>query len=48
MSLTNKNKNSKTKAKNFLTIVKGHLEDDCDGCKKLNKEEEFEVKTVTK
>lgn len=48
MPLTNKNKNSKTKGKNFLTIVKGHLEDDCDGCKKLNKEEEFEVKTVTK
>lgn len=32
--------------KNFLTIVKSHLEDDCIGSKKLEKKEEFEVKIV--
>lgn len=44
--LTNKKKNSKPAEKNFLTIVKGHLEDDCDGCKKLKKKKEFEMKTL--
>lgn len=28
--LTNKKKNLKAKGNNFLTIVKGHLEEDCD------------------
>lgn len=37
--------NSKPEEKNFLTIVKGHLEDDCDSCKKLKKKKEFEMKT---
>lgn len=44
--LTNKKKNSKAEGKNFLDIVKSHLEDDCDGCKKLDNKKEFEVKTV--
>ena len=35
--LTNKKKNPKAEGKNFLAIVKGHLEKDCDGCKKLQK-----------
>lgn len=46
MSLTNKKKNSKAKGKNFLAIVKSHLEGDCDGCKKLRKECVIEVKTI--
>ena len=33
--LTNKKINLKAEGKNFLAIVKGHLEEDCDGCKKL-------------
>lgn len=37
--------NSKPEEKNFLTIVKDHLEDDYDGCKKLKKKKEFEMKT---
>lgn len=44
--LTNKKKNSKAKEKNFLTIVKGHLEGDCDGYKKLQKEDEFKVESI--
>ena len=44
--LTNKKKNSKAKGKNFLVIVKSHLEGDCDGCKKLRKECLIEVKTI--
>lgn len=39
-------KNSIAVEKNFLTIVKSHLQDDCIGCKKLEKKEEFEVKIV--
>lgn len=42
----NQKKNSKAQEKNFLTIVKSHLEVDCDGCQMLEKEEEFEVKTI--
>lgn len=44
--LTNKKNNSKIEGNNFLAFVKGHLEDDCDGYKKLEKEEEFGVKTI--
>lgn len=48
MLLTNKRKNSKAKEKNFLTIVKGYLNEYCSGCKKLLKEDEFELKTIFK
>ena len=35
MSLTNKKKNHKAKGQNFLAIVKGHLEEDCDSWEEL-------------
>lgn len=44
-SLMNKN-NYIVIEKNFLTIVKIHLEDDCIGSKKLEKKEEFEMTIV--
>ena len=44
--LLNKKKNSKIKEKNFFNFVKSYLKDDCDNCKKLEKKEEFKVKTV--
>lgn len=46
MSLTNKKKNPKAEGKNFLAIVKGHLEKDCDGCKKLQKEDKFVMTSI--
>lgn len=46
MPLINKKKNHKSEWKMFLTIVKGNLEEDFDGCKKLHKEDEFKVKTI--
>ena len=48
MPLTNKKKNFKTEGNNFLIIMKTHLKKDCDGCKKLEKKDEFKVKTVSK
>lgn len=44
--LTNKKKNSKIEEKNFFNFIKSYLKDDCDHCKKLEKKEEFKVKTV--
>ena len=44
--LTNKKKIHKAKGKNFLAIVKGYLEEDCDGCKKLQKEDEFRMTSI--
>ena len=44
--LTNKKKNPKAEGKNFLAIVKGYLEEDCDGCKKLQKEDEFVMTSI--
>lgn len=35
VSLTNKKKNPKAEGHNFPAIVKGHLEEDCDGWKEL-------------
>lgn len=46
VSLTNKKKNHKAKGQNFLAIVKGHLEEDCDSWEELQKEEEFEVNFI--
>ena len=46
MPLTNKKKNPKAEGNNFLTIVKAHLEEDCDGCKKLQKEDEFKMISI--
>lgn len=46
MPLTNKKKSSKTEGENFLTIVKGHLEEHCKSYKKLKKEDECMVKIV--
>ena len=46
--LTNKKTNFKTEGNNFLIIMKAHLKKDCDGCKKLEKKDEFKVKTVSK
>lgn len=42
----NEEKNSKAKEKSFLAIVKSHLKDECNGCKKLHKNDEFELLTV--
>lgn len=44
--LTNKKKKYKAEEKKFLDIVKGHLEDDCDGYKKMQKENDFKEKTI--
>lgn len=44
----NKKKSYKPEGKNFLSIVKGLLEKDYEGCKKLEKEDEFELKTIPK
>lgn len=46
--LTNKKMNFKTEGNNFLIIMKAHLKKDCDGCKKLEKKDEFKVKIVSK
>lgn len=46
--LMNKKKSYKPEGKNFLSIVKGLLEKDYEGCKKLEKEDEFELKTIPK
>lgn len=45
--LTNNKKSSKIEGKNFMTIIKGHLEEDYEGNKKLEKEDEFEVMIVS-
>lgn len=45
--LTNNKKSSKIEGKNFMTIIKGHLEEDYKGNKKLEKEDEFEVMIVS-
>lgn len=44
----NKKKSYRPEGKNFLSIVKGLLEKDCEGCKKLEKVDEFELKTIPK
>lgn len=44
--LTNKKKKNKTKRKNFQTIVEGHLKEDFEGCKKMEKDNEFKAKTI--
>ena len=46
VSLTNKKMNLEAKEKNFLTIVKGLLKEDFDGCKKLHKKDEFKMKSI--
>lgn len=46
--LTNKQTNFKTEGNNFLIIMKAHLKKDCDGCKKLEKKDEFKGKIVSK
>lgn len=46
MSLTTKKKNPNAEGKNFQVIVKGHLEEDYDGCKKLQKQDEFRMTSI--
>lgn len=46
MPLTNNKKYPKAKEKNFFTIMNGHLKENCDGCKNLQNEDEFEVKYI--
>lgn len=46
MSLTTKKKNPNAEGKNFQVIVKGHLEEDYDSCKKLQKQDEFRMTSI--
>ena len=39
--------NHKAEEKNFLTIVKGLLKEDFDGCKKLHKKDDFKMKYIS-